>query len=101
MKFSTKVKLVVAIVLIVLISSKIMSLAKTAEQGLEDMEKIYDFEEVVIMEGDSAWQTQRELTPNADIRELLYYLEIVNDKDSMGNLSVGEKLFFFVEKAIN
>lgn len=53
------------------------------------------YEEVVIiiMEGDRAWNIQSRLTPNEDVREVLYYVELINGK-SVSNIQPGEEIVF-------
>jgi len=53
------------------------------------------YEEIVItiMEGDRAWNIQSRLTPNEDVREALYYVEIINGK-SVSNIQPGEEIVF-------
>lgn len=55
-----------------------------------------NLEEVVvtIYPGDRAWNIQKELAPNGDVRELLYYANIVNGK-SVGDIRPGEQIIFF------
>lgn len=55
-----------------------------------------NYEEVVvtILEGDRAWNIQERLTPNEDIREVLHYVNIVNDK-SVGTIKPGEQIIFY------
>ena len=53
------------------------------------------YEEIVItiMKGDRAWNIQSRLTPNEDVREVLYYVELINGK-SVSNIQPGEEIVF-------
>jgi len=53
--------------------------------------------EILIEEGDTAWNIQSELTPNSDIREMLYYGKIENGK-SLANIQEGEVITFFTDE---
>lgn len=50
---------------------------------------------VTIKEGDEAWEIQKDLTPNEDVRKVLYYASKVNGKENMEQIFVGETLVFF------
>lgn len=53
------------------------------------------YEEIVItiMKGDRAWNIQSRLTPNEDVRDVLYYVELINGK-SVSNIQPGEEIVF-------
>lgn len=57
-----------------------------------------NYEEIVvtIKHGDRAWNIQSELTPNEDVRELLYYVTTLNERP-VGNLIPGEQITFLKE----
>lgn len=59
----------------------------------------YDQVEVIIKEGDTAWSIQRQLTPNeADLRDTLWIVEQINERNTMGKLIPGEKITFLKYK---
>lgn len=64
----------------------------------KELEFINSFEkvEVSIFEGDTSWSIQSELAPNTDVRKLLYYIDIINDKN-MGYIKPGDTLVFLKE----
>jgi hypothetical protein len=87
-----------AIFLIFIFSKKINSInneifKKRKNLFLSDYEK----EEVIISAGDRAWNIQKRLAPNSDIRKILYAVKKINKK-SIGNIKPGEKLIFLKEK---
>lgn len=57
----------------------------------------YDQVEVFVKKGQTAWHIQQKLTPNEDVRKLLYYDSMLNQK-SMGDIKAGEKLIFLKER---
>jgi hypothetical protein len=64
-------------------------------------EKIAKFDqvEVVVQKGDTAWTIQEKLTPNyGDMRDMLYYVEYVNKRNSIGDIKAGETLIFLKAK---
>lgn len=68
------------------------------EVSVPDKEKLSvpdKYEEIVItiMKGDRAWNIQSRLTPNEDVREVLYYVELINGK-SVSNIQPGEEIVF-------
>ncbi|PLS15043.1 hypothetical protein CVD28_24495 [Bacillus sp. M6-12] len=54
----------------------------------------YEKVEVFIQEGDRAWIIQEKLTPGKDMRDMLYLVEHINERDSMGNVKAGEVITF-------
>lgn len=48
---------------------------------------------IVIQPGDTSWDIQSKLTPNSNVREILYYVSKINDK-KMGEIKPGEILVF-------
>lgn len=71
---------------------------KSDEAILAEVLPNYDIVEVYISDGDKAWNIQRKLTPNEDIRYVLWLGELLNGK-SMGNISAGETVMFLKEKS--
>lgn len=53
--------------------------------------------EVRISKGDTSWGIQEKITPNKDIRKILYYAEKINGKN-MGDIKPGELIIFLKEK---
>lgn len=87
--------------LVLLVSQIFMSIGNSISnhiavtQSPEEVSVPDKYEEVVItiMEGDRAWNIQSRLTPNEDVREALYYVELINGK-SVGNIQPGEEIVF-------
>lgn len=63
------------------------------QEALEKFEKV----EVVVKQGDTAWTLQENLTPEEDVRYMLYLVEILNGK-CLGDIMPGEKLIFLKNK---
>jgi len=57
----------------------------------------YEPIEIFIEEGDVAWNIQKQLTPDENVQEMLYYAEIENGK-KMSTIQDGETLVFFRAK---
>lgn len=87
-----------SLVLMGIICFGIISFASTCNIGSNrELDKIlekYKPVTVYILKGDTSWSIQRRLTPNEDVRKLLYYLEDINGR-SMGDIRPGEVLIFF------
>ena len=87
-----------SLILIGIISFGIISFAsnlvKESNNRLDKILEDYKTVEVYVKKGDTSWSIQSELTPNEDIRELLHYLKVINNK-SMGDIRPGEVLIFF------
>lgn len=87
--------------LVLLVSQIFMSIGNSISnhiavtQSPEEVSVPDKYEEVVItiMEGDRAWNIQSRLTPNEDVREVLYYVELINGK-SVSNIQPGEEIVF-------
>lgn len=58
----------------------------------------YEQVSVVVGEGNTAWNLQKELAPNSDIREMLYLTSTLNPGVSMGNLQSGDVITMLKEK---
>lgn len=109
MKIVNKKRFIVFVVLMISIGIRVTSIAINAmesnisrtseltEKELSYLEK-FDQVEIRILEGDTSWNIQRELSPNFDVRKLLYYAGKINDR-SMGSIRTGESLIFLKEKA--
>lgn len=93
--------ILILIGLILLVSQVFISIGNSISnhiavtQSPEEVNVPDKYEEVVItiMEGDRAWNIQSRLTPNEDVREALYYVELINGK-SVGNIQPGEEIIF-------
>lgn len=93
--------ILILIGLILLVSQVFISIGNSisnhiaATQSPEEVSVPDKYEEIVItiMEGDRAWNIQSRLTPNEDVREALYYVELINGK-SVGNIQPGEEIVF-------
>lgn len=83
---------VIMLVFTTVIFRNLPNLSKTKTSFMDNYEEIV----VTIKHGDRAWNIQSELTPNEDVRELLYYVSLVNEK-SVGNLIPGEQITFLKE----
>ena len=80
------------------ISNHIAVTQSPEEVSVPDKEEVSvpdKYEEIVItiMKGDRAWNIQSRLTPNEDVREVLYYVELINGK-SVSNIQPGEEIVF-------
>lgn len=53
--------------------------------------------EVFIRAGETSWDIQQELTPSYDVREVLHFAGLLNNK-RMGNVKAGETLIFLKER---
>lgn len=53
--------------------------------------------EITVKEGQTSWDIQKTLTPNFDVRKVLYFAESLNDR-KMGEVKAGETLIFLKEK---
>lgn len=56
----------------------------------------YQWVETVVDEGETFWQIQSERTPNANISQLVCWVEEKNER-KMGYLQAGEKIFVLEE----
>lgn len=83
---------VIMLVFTTVVFRNLPMLSKTKTSFMDNYEEIV----VTIKHGDRAWNIQSELTPNEDVRELLYYVSLVNEK-SVGNLIPGEQITFLKE----
>lgn len=75
-------------------------LINSIRQDAPAIEEAYDMVSVTVAPGETAWDIQKRLTPNEDVRELLYYGGKVNEK-SMGDIKAGESLIFLKTKERN
>lgn len=75
----------------------IKNLPYLQEKTFERMVSKYEQVEVVIHYGDTAWEIQKKLTPNEDLRIPLYLAEELNGK-KMGELKPGDRVIFLKEK---
>lgn len=89
---------VLTLCFIVVMTVKFVS-ANVEDVDMSDVLENYDQIEVTICSGDRAWNIQSELTPDEDIREMLYYASILNDK-KMGSIMPGETLIFLTEREV-
>lgn len=85
--------------LMIIITVKFVSANVGGELSMSDILENYEQVEVTICPGDRAWNIQSELTPNEDIREMLHYASILNNK-KMGNIMPGETLIFLTESEV-
>ena len=65
----------------------------------EEQEYLVQFEqvEIFVYRDQTAWDIQKELAPNSDIRKLLYYDSILNEKN-MEKIKSGDTLIFLKER---
>lgn len=104
-RIANKKKFIGTMTLILLLISCTISIPvqknKTIGSGFnsKDQEFLKEYEKVkiTIKNGQTSWNIQQELTPNSDVRKVLYYCEKINGK-SMGNIKEGETLVFLKEK---
>lgn len=59
----------------------------------------YEQVRVVVGYGDTAWDMQKRLTPNEDVREMLSLTSTLNPGVKLGNLQSGDVITMFKEKA--
>lgn len=78
------------------VSNKIVDKNELTEK---EQEYLVQFEqvEIFVYRNQTAWDIQKELAPNSDIRKLLYYDSIINEKN-MGKIKSGETLIFLKER---
>lgn len=96
-----KMSAVLIIIGILLLANNVIATLNTAKNGflqnVNQAEMIIPdkYEQIVItiMPGDRAWIIQERLTPNEDVREVLYYVDKINGK-SVANIKPGEKIVF-------
>lgn len=55
--------------------------------------------EIIISSGDTSWDIQKELAPNHDPRELLFYSAKLNDNKSLGDIKPGQRKLFYKESS--
>lgn len=58
----------------------------------------YNQVRVTIQKGDTSWNIQNRLTPDEDVREILFNLIKLNGRDNMGNIKPGETVIFLEPK---
>lgn len=58
----------------------------------------YEKVDVFVQEGDTAWNIQEKLTPGKDMRDMLYLVEYINKRESMGKVKAGEVITFLKYK---
>lgn len=68
------------------------------EKGFQRSLQKYEQVEVIIDDGDTAWEIQKELTPNEDVRIPLYLAEKLNPGVKMGELHPGQKIIMLKSK---
>lgn len=66
------------------------------ESTIGEILEQYETVEVFIESGDTAWNIQSNLTPNKDVREMLHYVKILNNKE-VGYIMPGEVIIFLKE----
>ena len=96
--------LVLAFVLFGLVFSLTVNAAnnKTVDENgftKEEQEFLAQYEQVKVFvyRGQTAWNIQKELAPNSDIRKLLYYDSMLNEKN-MEKIESGDTLIFLKER---
>ncbi|BBW98959.1 hypothetical protein [Geobacillus subterraneus] len=68
------------------------------QQTNEERLKDYDVVKVVVKEGETAWQIQKQLTPQErDLRDALHLSQTLNSK-SLGTIKAGDVVYFVAEK---
>lgn len=85
--------LTILLVLGAVILNNLPKSTKTATAFLDNYEQVA----VTIKSGDRAWNIQSELTPGIDVRNVLYHVNLINDK-SIGNIKPGEQIIFLKVK---
>lgn len=68
------------------------------EKGIQKSLQKYEQVEVVVNDGDTAWEIQKRLTPNEDVRIPLYLAEKLNPGVKMGKLYPGQKIIMLKSK---
>lgn len=69
-------------------------------QRLKKESYLSKFEQVdiAVLPGDTAWSIQQRLTPNEDVRKVLYHSANLNGGRSMGSVEAYEVLTFLKER---
>lgn len=67
-------------------------------EGTQHSINSFEHVEVTIGIGETAWDIQSELTPDRDIRDMLFLVEELNDKRSLQNVKAGETITFLKDK---
>lgn len=81
--------------LVVLIAYVVVGVGQAAIPPKEVVVKEgFEYVEVRVYAGDTAWDIQQELTPNVDVRPLLHHLKSVNNIESMSAVKAGEVYLF-------
>lgn len=68
------------------------------EKSFQRSLKKYEQVEIIVDEGDTAWEIQKRLTPNDDVRIPLYLAEKLNPGVKMGELHPGQKIIMLKSK---
>ena len=71
---------------------------RLSEKGIQKSLQKYEQVEVVVNDGDTAWEIQKRLTPNEDVRIPLYLAEKLNPGVKMGKLYPGQKIIMLKSK---
>lgn len=67
------------------------------EETAKEIKK-YEQVEVTINRGETAWDIQSKLTPDKDVRDMLFLVEKINNRFTMENIRSGETIIFLTEK---
>lgn len=60
------------------------------EANLQSKLNSFEYVDVYVEKGQTAYELQEELTPNKDVRELLFYASYKNEGRSLGDIQAGE-----------
>lgn len=85
--------LVILLVLGTVVFNNLPVPVKAKSAFLDDYDRI----SITIKSDDRAWNIQSELTPDIDVRNVLYHVNLINDK-SIGNIKPGEQIIFLKVK---
>lgn len=88
-----RIRFAVILITTALVIGRNLPIKKNNDNFLDNFDEVV----VVIKPGDRAWNIQSSLTPNKDVRELLYYVSTNNDKN-IGELIPGEEITFYKNK---